>query len=145
MKKSNRRAFLAKAMALSSAVSLPFSGIGKEEEIEKEETLPSLNGRKILFTYGGWDGHEPSKFVDYLTPWMKEEGAEVHLSKTLDPYANKAVMDNIDLVIQIFTMSQITSEQERGLLEAVEKNGTGMAGWHGGMCIRFAITRTTNS
>lgn len=137
MKKSNRRTFLAKAIALSSAVSLPFSGIGKEEEIEKEETLPSLNGRKILFTYGGWEGHEPSKFVDYLTPWMKEEGAEVHVSKTLDPYADKAFMGTVDLVIQIFTMSQITPEQERGLLEAVEKNGTGMAGWHGGMCDSF--------
>ena len=42
-------------------------------------------------------------------------------------------MDTIDLVLQTVTMSQITKEQEKGLLEAIEKNGTGMAGCHGGM------------
>ncbi|HCW05969.1 MAG TPA: hypothetical protein DGG95_01240 [Cytophagales bacterium] len=100
-------------------------------------TLPSLKGRKVLFTFGGWDGHEPQKFVDFITPWLKTEGAEVVLSASLDSYTDKTLMDSIDLVIQIFTMSSITKEQEAGLLAAIEKNGTGMAGWHGGMCDAF--------
>ena len=57
-------------------------------------------------------------------------------STNLDPYTDKALMGTIDLVVQIFTMSQISKEQEAGLLAAVE-NGTGMAGWHGGMCDAF--------
>ena len=46
-------------------------------------------------------------------------------------------MDTIDLVIQVMTMSQISGAQERGLLNAIRNNGTGMAGWHGGMCDAF--------
>jgi len=137
-KKNNRREFLAKALALSSVAILPIAGIGKTlEGSNNDTTLPSLKGKKILFTYGGWDGHEPIKYSEYMNAWLKEEGADVHLYNTLEPYADKALMDTIDLVIQIFTMSKITREQEKGLLEAVEKNGTGMAGWHGGLCDAF--------
>ena len=135
MNTNNRRDFLAKAIALGSAVAIPLSSFSGEKAQPK--TLPSLKGRKILFTYGGWDGHEPAKFADYLIPWMRQEGAEVLTYTTLDPYTDKGLMSTIDLVIQIFTMSQISKEQEIGLLEAIEKNGTGMAGWHGGMCDAF--------
>lgn len=38
----------------------------------------------------------------------------------------------MDLVIQVFTMSSIKKEQEKGLLSAV-KNGLAIAGWHGGL------------
>lgn len=138
MTKRNRREFLTKTMAIGSAALLPFSAMSTVfEQPSATAILPSLKGRKILFTYGGWDGHEPEKFRDYLVSWMKEEGAEVIASPVLDPYADKATMDSIDLVVQIFTMSQISKEQEKGLLDAVEKNGTGMAGWHGGMCDAF--------
>jgi uncharacterized protein len=134
MYKNNRRSFLSKAIALSSAALLPFSGDSKEhDEPAVTNELPSLKGRKILFTYGGWPGHEPEKFKDYMVPWLKEEGAEVLVYDKPDAYADKTIMDSIDLVIQQITMTQITKEQEKGLLEAIEKNGVGMAGWHGGM------------
>jgi uncharacterized protein len=134
MNKNNRREFLAKAIALGSAIALPLTTIGKSfETMDEAKTLPSLKGRKVLFTYGGWDGHEPTKFADYFIPWLKGEGAEVQSSTTLDPYADKALMDTIDMVIQVYTMSKITKEQEHGLLEAIGRNGTAMAGWHGGM------------
>lgn len=135
MNKNNRREFLAKAVALGSAAVFPFTGMSNEEE--EYQPLPSLQGRKVLFTYGGWNGHEPEKFRDYMVPWLKEEGAEVVVHANLDPYTDKKLMDSIDLVMQIFTISQISKEQEKGLLEAIEKNGTGMAGWHGGMCDAF--------
>lgn len=134
MPKNNRRQFLSKALALSSAAILPLAASTKSfEENEQPQSLPSLKGRKVLFVFGGWDGHEPEKFRDYMVPWMKGEGAEVLVHSSPEPYANKNIMDSIDLVIQIMTMSSITKEQEKGLLEAIEKNGTGMAGWHGGM------------
>jgi type 1 glutamine amidotransferase len=138
MNKTNRRTFLGKTLAISSAAALPLAALANEEETgAPEPVIPSLKGRKVLFTYGGWDGHEPEKYADYMSSWLKDEGALVQLSKTLDPYADKTTMDSIDLVIQVFTMSQITKEQEKGLLDAVEKNGTGMAGWHGGLCDAF--------
>src|SRR5436189_3335672 len=111
MNKTNRRTFLGKTLALGSAAALPLSTFANDEEIDSSQpALPSLKGRKVLFTYGGWDGHEPEKYADYMSSWLKEEGAEVQLSKTLDPYADKATMNAIDLVIQVFTMSQITKE-----------------------------------
>lgn len=96
------------------------------------QELPSLKEKKILFTYGGWDGHEPMKCLNLLVPWLKSEGAIVDTSYTLTKYADSVYMAGIDLVIQIHTMSSITGEQERGLLNAV-KRGMGIAGWHGGL------------
>lgn len=138
MYKQDRRSFLAKTLAMGSAAILPFAISKKAEPDSKEpKELPLLKGRKILFVYGGWAGHEPEKFRDYLVPWMKEEEAEVLVHDNLDPYTDKALMDTIDLVIQIMTMSQISKEQEKGLLDAIRNNGTAMAGWHGGMCDAF--------
>jgi type 1 glutamine amidotransferase len=133
MNTNNRRTFLAKALALGASA-LPFLSYADNAS---PVPLPSLKGKKIVFTYGGWDGHEPVKFKDWLTPWLKEQGAEVTLSDKLDVYTNKALMTSTDLVIQLFTMSQISKEQEAGLLEAVKVNGTGIAGWHGGLCDSF--------
>ena len=135
MKKTNRRQFLTKTAIAGSALMLP--GIGKSTVPEPVIELPSLKGRNILFVYGGWDGHEPEKYRDYMVAWLKTEEAEVHVYDSAAVYTDKKVMDETDLVIQILTMSQITREQEKGLLEAIEKNGTGMAGWHGGMCDAF--------
>lgn len=126
---NNRREFLGKAAALATAATIPFLPASAAPVL----ALPSLKGRKVLFTYGGWDGHEPQKFYDLISGWLKEEGAEVQGFPSLDPYTDKTLMASIDLVIQVFTMSQITKEQEAGLLAAVRDNGTGMAGWHGGM------------
>ncbi len=129
----NRRAFLQRALSVgvSALAAWPKDSSGNTAP------LPSLKGRKILFTYGGWEGHEPKAFADYLAPWMRAEGASVLLSENLDPYVDKMLMKAIDLVVQVFTMSSITKEQEAGLLEAVKVNGTGLAGWHGGLCDSF--------
>jgi type 1 glutamine amidotransferase len=98
----------------------------------KESETPSLKGKKVLFIWGGWDGHEPKQSVDIFVPWMRSEGAEVIVSETLDSYLDTKLMESLDLIVQVWTMGKITSEQEKGLLNAV-KNGTGLAGWHGGL------------
>ncbi len=100
------------------------------------EGLPSLKNKKVLLVYGGWKGHEPKKCVDILQPWMEAEGASVDVFDNLEIYTDKSYMDSVDLVIQIFTMAEITNEQEKGLLGAI-KNGVGIAGWHGGLADAF--------
>jgi type 1 glutamine amidotransferase len=92
--------------------------------------------RKALFVWGGWDGHEPKQTVDIFAPWLTEQGFEVEISNTLDAYLDAAKLKSLDLIVQVFTMSTITSEQEKNLEEAV-KSGVGMAGWHGGMADAF--------
>lgn len=98
--------------------------------------LPSLEGRKILYTHGGWKGHEPLKSIDLFKPWMESEGASVDVFDSLDPYTDEAYMEQVDLVVQIFTMAEISKEQEKGLMKAVSK-GCGLTGWHGGLCDSF--------
>lgn len=87
---------------------------------------------KVLFTYGGWDGHEPEAMRDLLVPWLESEGFEVIVSDTLEPYADATFMSGIDLIVQIWTMGEISEEQLEGLTGAVER-GAGIAGWHGGL------------
>ena len=92
--------------------------------------------KKALFVWGGWDGHEPKQCVDIFAPWLAGQGYEVEVSDTLDSYLDAGKMATLDLVVPVWTMGSIKEEQEKGLLEAV-KNGTGLAGWHGGMCDAF--------
>jgi uncharacterized protein len=100
-------------------------------KVKETGTVPSLKGKKVLYVYGGWSGHEPKQSLDVFVPWLKSEGAEVVVSETLDSYLDEKLMGSVDLIVQIWTMGKITKEQEAGLLKAV-KSGAGLAGWHGG-------------
>src|SRR5512134_1535219 len=91
---------------------------------------------KALMVWGGWDGHEPKQCVDIFAPWLREQGFEVTVSNNLDSYLDAGLMGGIDLVVPVWTMGQITREQEKGLLDAVA-GGVNIAGWHGGMADSF--------
>ncbi|MEO0896704.1 MAG: ThuA domain-containing protein [Bacteroidota bacterium] len=93
---------------------------------------PTLEGKNILFTYGGWDGHDPEGCVKLFKPWMESEGAKVHLYDNLEIYQDSVLMDSMDLIVQTWTMGKIDEASMKGLLKAV-KNGCGFAGWHGGI------------
>jgi len=91
-----------------------------------------LKGKKVLFTYGGWNGHQPKECRDIFVPWLESAGAEVFVYDNLRCYADSALMSKIDLVVQTWTQGTITSAEERGLLRAIRR-GVGIAGWHGGI------------
>lgn len=136
--KYNRRNFLASSATLAVGATMGLQA--KESKttgpLSVNAETPSLKGKKVLYTHGGWDGHEPVPSIEVFKPWLEEEGAEVEVFDNLDPYADEEYMSKIDLVVQIFTMSKISKEQEKGLLDAV-KRGVGLAGWHGGLCDSF--------
>jgi hypothetical protein len=96
------------------------------------DTAPTAKKKKALFAWGGWEGHEPKQCVDIFAPWFEEQGFEVEVSHTLDSYLDVEKLKTLDLIVHIFTMSEIKPEQEKGLEEAV-KSGVGLAGWHGGL------------
>ena len=91
----------------------------------------ALKGKKVLFVWGGWDGHEPGPCRDLFVPWLQSEGADVIVRNDLDCYADAELMGKLDLIVQVWTQGKLTGEQEKGLLDAVN-NGVGLAGWHGG-------------
>ena len=96
------------------------------------DALPSLEGKKVLMVWGGWPGHKPKEFTDKIAAWLETQNVDLTISDSLGIYTDSAYMASVDLIIQYWTMGQITKEQEKGLLTAV-KNGAGIAGCHGGL------------
>jgi uncharacterized protein len=136
---SSRRNFIKSAAAVSTAAILMPGKIFSSPTSPlsaSDISAPSLQGKKVLFVYGGWEGHDPIPTSELFVPWMRSEGAEVTVSDTLDIYLDENLMSSLDLIVQIWTMGEISKEQEKGLLTAI-KNGVGIAGWHGGLCDSF--------
>jgi type 1 glutamine amidotransferase len=125
MTDQGRRDFVKRALAAGAAVLPAASSAGASQA-----SAPA--GKKALFVYGGWEGHEPEKCRDLFVPWLRETGFEVVVSATQEPYADAALMGSLDLIVQIWTMGTIKKEPLKGLLDAV-KGGAGLAGWHGGL------------
>ena len=92
--------------------------------------------KRALIVWGGWAGHKPQQCAELFAPWLQSRGYEVEVSNTLDSYLDTQKMSQLSLIVPIWTMGQITKEQEKGLLEAVA-SGVGLAGFHGGMCDSF--------
>ena len=82
--------------------------------------------------WGGWEGHEPKQCVDIFAPWLEKQGYMVEVSDSLDSFIDLEKLKKLDLIVPVYTQGEITSEQVKGLLGAVE-SGVGIAGWHGGM------------
>ncbi len=92
--------------------------------------------KKALIVQGGWDGHEPVQVSNVFAEILSEEGFEVEISDTLDSFKDEANLMGLSLIIPVWTMGEITNEQLKPVLKAVEA-GVGLAGCHGGMCDSF--------
>jgi len=92
--------------------------------------------KNALITWGGWRGHEPGACASIFRDELVNRGYEVELVDTLDCYLDADRMKTYDLIVPVWTMGSITHEQETGLLTAI-REGTGVAGWHGGMADSF--------
>ena len=92
--------------------------------------------KRALVVRGGWEGHVPVPASDRYAAALKDDGYEVTVSDTLDSYLDGELLAATDLIVQCWTMGQITGEQTTGLCDAV-RAGTGFAGWHGGIIDSF--------
>lgn len=88
--------------------------------------------RQALVVRGGWDGHQPVEATDLFVPHLREHGYDVRIEESPEPYADRGLMAEVDLVVQCMTMFTIEADQLDGLRAAVAA-GTGLAGWHGGI------------
>lgn len=108
-------------------ISITINCYSQEKNLELD-----LTQKKVLVVYGGWKGHQPEKFATKISAWLHKHNAQVTMSKSTAIYKDKEAMEGFDLIIQHITMSQLATEETLGLLAAI-KNGTGIAGCHGGL------------
>ncbi|WP_407571818.1 ThuA domain-containing protein [Deinococcus altitudinis] len=92
--------------------------------------------RRALMVWGGWDGHEPQQTTERFAALLKEAGFSVTVTDDLNVYLDADLLQAQSLIVQCYTMSTVTPEQEQGLLEAV-RGGVGFGGWHGGSADAF--------
>jgi type 1 glutamine amidotransferase len=92
--------------------------------------------RQALIVRGGWEGHGPVEGTKRFIPFLVEHGFDVEISETLDVYLDAERMRAVDLVLQIWTMGEMSEAHTEGLAAAV-RAGTGLAGWHGGIVDAF--------
>jgi type 1 glutamine amidotransferase len=90
-----------------------------------------------LIVWGGWNGHQPKEVAEVFRGLLAGEGFNVEVSDTLDAFKDEAKLMNLDLIVPIWTMGEITGEQVNPVLKAVRDGGVGLAGCHGGMCDAF--------
>ena len=97
--------------------------------------------KSALMVWGGWDGHTPDKAVERVAPVLEENGFEVKISDALASYDDGDYLKSLDLIVQCWTMGEISGEQNKNLLEAVA-SGVGFGGWHGGAGDSFRNTES---
>ena len=92
--------------------------------------------KKALIVWGGWDGHEPRQIAEIFADILKKEEFEVEVSDTLEAFADEGKLKQLDLIVPIWTMGELSKELVVPVVEAVA-DGVGIAGCHGGMCDAF--------
>ncbi len=95
-----------------------------------------MASKKALIVWGGWPGHTPKESAEVFAPELEAAGFDVEVRDTLDAYVDADLMGSVDLIVPIWTMSEISKEQWAGLNQAVQ-GGAGVAGFHGGMIDSF--------
>jgi type 1 glutamine amidotransferase len=91
-----------------------------------------MTDKQALVVRGGWDGHMPVETTAAFIPFLEANGFTVRVEDGTTVYTDSDYLDAVDLIVQINTMNTIEPEEFAGLQRAV-LNGTGMAGWHGGI------------
>lgn len=91
---------------------------------------------RALLVQGGWAGHEPREMSTIVAQRLEQAGFDIDMVDSLTVYRDAARMEQTDLVVQCWTMGEISSEEVSGLLDAI-RSGTGLSGWHGGLCDSF--------
>lgn len=96
---------------------------------------------KAALFVGGWEGHVPTQFSDWCKNMLENEGYEVDVYNSFAPLRTPDTMNDIDVIIPIWSSARsshkeefgtMNKEEEDGLLHLIS-HGCGIAGWHGHM------------
>src|SRR6478609_3482168 len=96
------------------------------------QRAPRPSRPQALLVRDGSGDARRAEATEMFLPFLEDSGFEVRIEETCEIYADQAVMDRTDLIVQCVATSAISGPALRGLLRAVER-GTGLAGWHRGI------------
>lgn len=88
--------------------------------------------KKVLFIYGGWEGHQPKEVVELFAGEMQKQGFETQIETSLNILEDAEKLKEFSLIFPCWTMGEISKEQMQGL-DAAVRSGVGLGGVHGGM------------
>ena len=91
--------------------------------------------KQALIVWGVWSGHEPQRCAQIVAGLLEEEGFKVRVEDKTAAFADPALPE-FSLIVPIYTHGAIDKSEIANLSAAV-RNGTGLAGFHGGMCDAF--------
>ena len=92
--------------------------------------------REALVVQGGWQGHTPKEASEAVAEALEARDFKVEVADTLDAFKDVEKLRRVHLIVPCWTMGKIEKEQLDPLMKAVSE-GTGLGGWHGGMCDSF--------
>jgi hypothetical protein len=93
-----------------------------------------------LVVRGGWEGHRPVETTELFLPGLRAAGFDLTISDDLAVYEDATKLTGFDLIVQCWSIGELTEAQCAGLLDAV-RSGVGFAGWHGGVLGTFVTSR----
>lgn len=96
-----------------------------------------MAAKKALIVWGGWEGHEPDKVAQLFKEILEAESFSVQVENSLDAFCDVTSLQDLSLIVPIYTMSKIDADQRNSVVKAVSEHGVGLAGCHGGMCDSF--------
>lgn len=92
--------------------------------------------KKALLFRGGWPGHDPVETSDLIAEKLALHGVQCDIFNDQDCLLQPDLAEKYDLIIPVWTMGSLANEASQALCQAVAA-GTGLGGWHGGMCDAF--------
>lgn len=91
--------------------------------------------KRALILWGGWQEHTPEACALRVRDMLAPAGFEVDLGRDLGGLSG-GTLSSVDLIVPIMTNATLERDQMAEVIAAVEA-GTGLAGFHGGMCDAF--------
>ncbi|HEX3785394.1 MAG TPA: ThuA domain-containing protein [Pseudonocardiaceae bacterium] len=96
--------------------------------------------KRGLVVRGGWEGHRPVETTELFIPRLRAAGFELTVSADLAVYEDPDRLAEFDLIVQCWSIGELSEAQCAGLLTAV-RGGVGFGGWHGGVLGTFVASR----
>jgi type 1 glutamine amidotransferase len=88
-----------------------------------------------LIVWGGWEGHQPKECADIVASLLMNSRFNVDVADSTSAFLDPKLA-RFDLIVPIVTMATITPKECQNLSATIQ-DGTGLAGFHGGMADSF--------